>query len=130
MVSTHKIPDAYCMLQVLVHENCTRSILHVTGVSTWELYQMHIVCYRRSLLLLIVAVDKKHYCYSTYLSRLCFSDIDRFYWIWFFSFLLSYLQFGFLCNWYGSRWVGVGEFCSPLQFSNCSTVTATRIFDL
>ena len=99
------IPDAYCMLQVLLHEKCTRCILYI-----------------RSLLLLILTVGTKRYCYSTYLSRLCFSDIDRFCWIWFFSFLLSYLQFGLLCNWCCSRWVLVGEFCCPFDPHNVGSV--------
>ena len=66
------VPDAYCMLQVLVHENCTRYILHVTGVSTWELYQMQIACYRRSLLLLILTVDTKHFVIVLFYSDFVF----------------------------------------------------------
>ena len=70
-------------------------LVHINDivVSTYEIHHMLIGCYIQSLLLLILIVCPKHYCYSTYLSRLCFSDIYRFCWIWFFSFLQSYLQF-------------------------------------
>ena len=82
------VPYAYWMIHWLVHDNCTICILHVTGlvheiytiiihfasygVSTHNIYHMHIPCYKFFLILLIVTVDKKHYCYSTYSSRLCF----------------------------------------------------------
>ena len=65
VVSTHEIHQMHFAFYRLVHIN---DIV----VSTFEIYQMHIACYIRSLLLLILTVYTKHYCYITYLSRLCF----------------------------------------------------------
>ena len=59
--------------------------------------RMHNACYRRSMLLIIVTVDKKHYCNSTYSSRLCFQTSIVSAKSSFFCFLMV-LQFESLCN--------------------------------
>ena len=77
-----------------------------------------------TILFLIVIVNME-WCYRIYLSRLGVSDMDRICWIWFLSFLLSYLQFVSLQE-CGSRWIWLEN----LQFSNCLLATLVRILDL
>ena len=69
-----------CMLQVLVHDDCIPNAqLHVTGLSTLWFYHLHFACYGiGTIIFLIVTVNKGLSYYSTYRSRLCFSNIDRF----------------------------------------------------
>ena len=54
----------------LVHGNCTRCILHVRGL-VHENYTRCILHVTGFMLILILTVGKKHYCYSTYSSQLC-----------------------------------------------------------
>ena len=73
-------PDAYSMSQVLVHDDyIPNAQLHVTGVSTWWLYDLH-SCMLRDWYNNIPNCDCEHGIsyYSNYRSRLCFSDIHRF----------------------------------------------------
>ena len=122
-----------------MHMKYIRCTLHFYGlvhindivVSTYEIHQMLSACYIRSLLLLILTVGMKHLLlYYSFIATLVF--IHR-------SFLLNLvlllsaelfavrasLQF----MWFKLGWGWRIPFAVLSQFSNCSTASATRIFD-
>ena len=74
------VPDAYSIFQVLVHDDyIPNAQLHVTCVNTCWLYHLH-NCMLQDWYNNISNSDCEHGIsyYSTYRSRLCFSDIDCF----------------------------------------------------
>ena len=118
------VPDAYSMLQVLVHDDYIPNVqLHVAGVSTWWLYHLH-NCMLLDLYNNIPNCDCEHGIsyYSTYRSRLCFFTHRSFLrGFRFFLFLLSYLQFEFLSVNVSLEFVGF-RICRPLQLSDSSCI--------
>ena len=116
-------------------------IVHITDVSTWGLYTKCMICMLQvgvhfagiiwtfacyGIGTIISDCDCQHGMtyYRIYHSRLGVSDMNRFCWIWFFSFLLSSFQFVSLHE-CGSRWV----WFKNLKFSNCLLGISVWIFD-
>ena len=100
----------------------------------WIIHQMHdlhvtgnifpITCYGIGTILPDCDCQHGIFYYHIYRSQLCVSDMDRFCWIWFFSFLQSSVQFVSLHE-CGSLWVSLEN----LQFSSSLIAISVRIFD-
>ena len=120
------VPDAYSMLQVLVHDDyISNAELHLTGVSTWWLYHLHFACYGIGTIIFLIVTVNREYPIIVLIARdFVFQTFIVSAWIWFL--LVSAELFAVWVSIHVNVSLEVVCFtiCCPLQLSDCSSIFA------